>query len=189
MNMCKAFAEAGVEVTLFVPRRRVSATVDPFAYYGMEKNFVLRKVPCIDLSLYSPNPFFYWLRLISFYICARVELSFQSFDYIYSRDIYAPFFFRDATIERHSFPKNISSFARRMLRKASGIVVLTSFIKERMTAVGVPEKKIMVAPDAVDVGIFDTSALKPNIPSIKESDFIFGYIGTLKTMGMEKGVS
>ncbi len=67
INMCKAFAESGADVTLFVPKRKLPS-VDPFEFYGMERVFKIEYVPCIDIFLRSQNPVFYWLRLLSFYI-------------------------------------------------------------------------------------------------------------------------
>ena len=68
---------------------------------------------------------------------------------------------------------------------SGGIIVLTSFIKQRLENIGVPSGKILVAADAVDVDAFSHADQVPNATA----DFVVGHIGTLKTMGMEKGVA
>src|SRR4051812_30948237 len=50
---CEAFADAGAAVTLWVARRfntaELRAVGDVWAHYGVKRNFVLRRIPCIDL--------------------------------------------------------------------------------------------------------------------------------------------
>jgi glycosyltransferase involved in cell wall biosynthesis len=103
--------------------------------------------------------------------------------------MYASLFFPGVIIERHSFPKKVSSLTKYMFRLSGGVVVLTSFIKERLKTINVAEKKILVAPDGVDIKAFERPREKLNISGIEEGDFVYGYIGTLKTMGQEKGVA
>jgi glycosyltransferase involved in cell wall biosynthesis len=190
MNMCKVFAEAGAEVTLFIPNRDMPK-LDPFIQYGMKRIFTIEQVACIDIFPSHPHPIFYWIRLYSFYISVRIKLLVRHFDVMYSRDLYAPLFFPGSFIERHSFPKSVSFIHRLAFRMAGGIIVLTSFIKERIVRVGVKDAKVLVAPDAVDIDAFNNPASfsKIDIPNIGSHDFILGYIGTLKTMNMEKGVA
>jgi len=79
-----------------------------------------------------------------------------------------------------------------ILKRFSGFVVLTSFIKNKLVELGVSPNKIIVAHDGVRLSDFSNNLSK--IDSRKKfglntNDKIFGYIGTLKTFGMEKGVS
>ena len=53
MQNCEAFAEAGCEVTLWVARRwntrEMRRVRDPYSYYGVDRNFSIRRIPCLDL--------------------------------------------------------------------------------------------------------------------------------------------
>ena len=188
MNMCEAFAENGEEIVLLVPNRSFFKK-DPFEHYKMPRIFSIKKLPCIDLFAGNPHPFFYWLRFISFYISARFYIWFNGFDFLYSRDFYAVLFFPNIILEQHSFPSKISYLHKLMLHSVKRFIVLTSFIKKRFMEIGVPEGKILIAPDGVDLNKFGNFAGDFEIKGLSEKDFVYGYIGTLKTMGMEKGIA
>lgn len=188
MNMCKAFSETGAEVTLIVPDRTFLKE-DPFEYYKIPKSFFIKKLPYIDLSVGSTHPLFYWLRLISFYIAARFYVWFKHFDFLYSRDLYAALFFPGIVLEQHAFTKKISYWHKLNFYLAGKFVVLTSFIKNKLIAAGVSADRILVAPDGVDLGKFNNFSGDFDLGGISKDDFVYGYIGTLKTMGMEKGVA
>lgn len=188
MNMCKAFSGAGAEVTLVAPNRSFLKE-DPFEYYKIPKTFYIKKLPCIDLSVGSPNPLFYWLRFISFYISARFYVWFNHFDILYSRDLYSAIFFHGVILELHLFPKNISFVYKLIFSSPKKIIALTFFIKKKLVGVGISKDKILISPSAVDLSKFDNSPGNFEIKGLSKNDFVFGYIGTLKTMGMEKGVA
>ncbi len=189
MSMCKAFAQKGEEVILVVPKRKILQGVDPFDHYGMAKTFVVKKVWCLDIIPGNQSIVLYWLRFISFYLSARVFVWMNHFDILYSRDTYSAIFFPNVVLERHSFPKKMSFSQKIFFNLSSKIIVLTSFIKDRLVKFGIEKEKILIAPDGVDMENFRKNVTAKKIENIEQSDFIFGYIGTLKTMGKEKGLS
>jgi len=66
MKMCESFSRAGAKLTLIVPKRRQPKEFkgkDPFKYYNVDKKFILKKIPCIDLMGIIPNPFAFWLHI------------------------------------------------------------------------------------------------------------------------------
>lgn len=188
VNMCQSFSKADVDVTLVLPYRSVQKNIDLFEYFAIQKTFKVKMLPCIDLSIGGEHPIFYWLRLFSFYVSARVYVWFNSFDILYSRDLYSGIFFPDIVIEQHSFPKKIRFPLNLIFNKNRKVVCLTSFIKNNFVRYGLFEKNILVSPSAVDLKEFTENKQKLSIDGISENDFVFGYIGTLKTMNMEKGV-
>lgn len=191
MKMCEAFSQAGNEVTLFVPRRFNRIKGNPFEYYNVQKNFKILRLPCLDLLPISPNRFFFLILSLSFYISAWFYSLFRKFDFVYSRDFLAGFFFKNLILEVHSLPKNSKRFGSMVRRRAKCLVVLTSFIRQRFIDVGVSQRRIIVAPDAVDLKEFglsvsvDFAKKELGLPLNKK---ILGYVGSLKTMSMEKGV-
>lgn len=197
MKMCEAFSQNGVEVELVVPSRKTSFSeknpnnADPFNYNNVEKVFKITKIPSLDLFYGNPSKFFYWLRLFSFLFFAKFYLIFKKYDILYTRETYARLFFRKIFLEKHSLPEDMSFFTKFIFKHVSGLIVLTSYIKKRAMDLGVPEKIIFVSHDGVKLEDFlnsptiDISREKLGLP---KDACIFGYIGTLKTMGMEKGV-
>jgi glycosyltransferase involved in cell wall biosynthesis len=188
MNMCKAFSDTGTEVVLVVPKRNYLKE-DPFEFYKIPKTFAIKKLPCIDLFPGNPHPVFYWLRLISFYISARFYVWFNRFDFLYSRDLYSALFFPSVVLEQHSFQKNTSLILGLAFHSSKKIIALTSFIKNKFIEIGIPKNKVLVSPSGVDLSKFESFPDNFEIEGISRSDFIYGYIGTLKTLGMEKGVA
>lgn len=192
MKMCEAFSQNGVEVQLIVPKRKNSRNLDPFEYNGVSNNFKIKKLFYIDIFQENPSPVFYWLRFVTFLISARLYLIFTDYDVLYTREIYTGLFFRNVFIELHSLPKKLNGFKKVVLEKIAGIVVITSFIKSKLVDLGIHAEKILIAPDAVRLEDF-ADLLDKNVARIKlslsQKDYLIGYIGTLKTMGMEKGVS
>lgn len=191
MKMCEAFSENGVDVELVIPNRGFKNNQDPFEYNHTKNIFKITKVPFVNLFPGNPSPFFYWFRLISFLVTSRVYLMFTQYDVLYTREIYACPFFHNVFVEFHSFPKAIKRFQGFIFKRLFGLVVLTSFIETKMVNVGVSPKKIIIAPDAVKLEDFNEMVSKVEARKrlgLLDNDYILGYIGTLKTMGMEKGV-
>lgn len=188
VNMCRSFSGEGAKVTLLLPYRSVQKDVDIFKYFDIPKTFNIKMLPCIDLSVGGEHPIFYWLRFISFYISARFYVWFNNFDIIYSRDIYSSIFFPNIVLEQHSFPRKINFFLNLTFTRNRKIVCLTSFIKNLFIEKGISESNILIAPSAVDLDEFNQNKNRLNISGIDSDKFVFGYIGTLKTMNMEKGV-
>ena len=72
MKMCEALANIKIEeqsltVELIVPKRINKIKENPFNYYDVEKNFKIKKIPCIDLSFFG--------RIFSLFICKKSVLS------------------------------------------------------------------------------------------------------------------
>jgi glycosyltransferase involved in cell wall biosynthesis len=193
MKMCSEFAKAGVETELFVPKRvNFELKEDPFEHYGIEKNFNIKKIFNFDLlgKTIKFGPLFYWIDIFVFLFALRFTTRFNSDDVVYTRDFVLASFFSKRQIvclEIHAIPKSSFLF-QRALKRASHFIVLNSYIKKALMDRGVKAEKIMVAPSGVDLKEFPASEQGIKIPEISENDFVYGYVGTLKTMGMEKGV-
>lgn len=207
MQMCSAFTNlarirnesdtnARIKVELVVPKRFNPIKKDPFEYYGIKKNFKIKKMPCLDLVNFGKAGFL--IECISFLISARVYLLFKNYDILYTREQFIGLFFRDYILEIHSLPKKITSLHKKFWEKAKALIVLTSFIKKKLVEDGLSENKILVAPDGVDLERFkvypeqsEGSDLRfeirerLNLPLDKK---IISYIGKYKTKGETKGV-
>jgi glycosyltransferase involved in cell wall biosynthesis len=192
MKMSEAFASNGHEVVIVAPKRpHIGKKADPFVYYGVQKTFEIKKLPCIDIFPGSPHPFFFFLRQASFLVVAKVFLFFKKPDIMYTREQFAGLFFKNVVYEIHMLPKQTKWINRYVWNRAKKLVVVTGQIKKRLIERGITAEKIIVAHDAVDRDHFVSDLSKGDARrklSLPLDKKIIGYVGTLKTMNMEKGV-
>lgn len=156
MKMCEAFARAGVDVELVVPRRRTHINEDPFVYYGVEENFSLRKLPTIDLVGTIPRLGF-WVESVVFSLFSLLYLWKHSADVIYSRNN-IELYFLSFLKERLYWEPHVGSWnfvVRRVLKKVEGVIAINQGGKDYFAERGVDRTDIIVAHDAVDLDDFD----------------------------------
>ncbi len=162
MQMCEAFSNSGIKVLLITPWRFNWIKRDPFNYYGIKKNFRIKKLPCIDLI---PLDFILknlalWVQTISFLIFVKVYLMFKKYDILYTREQFTGLFFKDFILEIHSLSKKIKPFHKKIWKKSKKLIVLTTFLKKRLIETDVSGNKILVVPDGVDLEKFDIGISK-----------------------------
>jgi len=194
---CHELVKAGVKLELWVPKRKNIIKDRVGDYYGIKQNFKLKRFLTIDLFRFEKyiGKTAYWLQFFSFYAFVKPRLFFQSRkNIIYTRDwlgIFFRFWGFQIIYECHSIPKKNWSFFT-LAKLASKIIVVSQGLKELFLKNGFKEKNILVAPDAVDLSVFDINISKEqarkklNLPLDKK---IIGYTGKFKTMGMDKGIS
>ncbi len=192
MKMCEAFAKKDVEIVLVIPYREQSQEMieilkimNVWKYYGIkEKTFRIKKLPAIDLLWfrratkegrgwgYISEGFMrvrFMILIWTFAISATSYSLFKKADIYYTRDLFFAFFFgslkflhkRKIYYEGHTF----ISFVGRLVKKGKidGLIVITNKLKDSYMKEGIPGEKIMVAPDGVDLRIFDNSYSKEDI--------------------------
>lgn len=198
MKMCEAFAHAGAEVELWIPKRFNAIKDNPFSHYSIRETFEIKKIPVIDLIPFYRffGAFANFIESISFAVFAVGKLP-KGDDYIiYSRDQFILWFLsftkKKFVYEIHSFPGK-PIFYKRIWKRAYKIITITAALKTKIVETGIDENKIIVAYDAVDLDAFSNvtenkEELKTEL-GLPNDDFIVGYIGKFKTLGMEKGIS
>jgi glycosyltransferase involved in cell wall biosynthesis len=194
-KMCEAFAMQNLQVTLLIPYRRGSDANRIYKDYDVS-GFQIKKS-------YSPD--FYLpgkmdkLAFIVKNIISALVLCFwvlrQNPDFIFSRDELPLYFFsyfkKNIVFEAHKFSVYRKIFYKRFKKIGIKSVVLTKELKEAFIKFGFDEKNILVASDGVDIEEFSVKESKNecrtllNLPKDKK---IIGYVGRLRTMGMEKGI-
>ncbi len=215
IKMCEAFASHGVEVELLHPLRiqpyQLKGTGDIYKYYSVAPTFTIRPLFCLDTI--------YFERIVSVKIHKLLKLSLvESSLYglrawlycrkswkdpehvFYGRDEYAFGIFcsqRRLTkgkliYEAHVFPEKRWRGQRiGVLKNLNGLVVITEQLKRLYAEAGVPEEKIFVAPDGVDLEQFSLGTAREEARKklgLPVERHIIGYIGRFQTMGMEKGI-
>lgn len=152
VKSCEAFAKAGLEVELWVPKRRnVFASRDSFMFYGVKNNFKIVRFFAIDTM-----PFFYLPLAISFAFSVFFYTLLKGRrDWIYySHEEYALFLLtlirRQTVYEIHDFPgKNF--LYRLLLNRVYGIITNNYWKKDHLQHVfGADGKKVFAVPNGVE---------------------------------------
>ena len=206
-KMCEAFAMAGHEVTLVHPFRNQPGPLREqtiFSYYGVRQCFSLQTLVNADIFRFEqamPAALFRLLFLVHALVWALYAVCkarAYNADLYYTRDVPLAFwltqFGMPTVLELHTVPAGAQRiFLKRACARKSlkQIASLTTFIKQRLVAHGVPAEKVFVLPDAVDLDMFSIDDSKEQCRQrlgLPPDAFIVGYIGRFTTMGMEKGV-
>jgi glycosyltransferase involved in cell wall biosynthesis len=207
LKMCEAFAKRGAEVDLVLPFRlqrgeKLKQLKDYWSYYRVQRRFKILKLPSFDLIWLNR----YTMRLSSlrflaqagsFALFASIYALLKKAEVFYTRDRLFAFIFgslkplhrKKLYYEAHTFNRLVSRLVKE--GKADGLIAVTNKLKEVYVRDGVPEGRILVAPDAVDLGMFDVPYSKEEARRklrLPVEGKIVGYVGQLRTMNMEKGI-
>ena len=157
----EAFAEAGMAVTVLVPRRK---GVDPRAaydYFSVKKNFSVAEVPALPLWP-AFKKLSFWLSYQSFSrgVAAYLRAHAGPGDIVYSNET-LPLYAASAVTknifyEMHDFPESKHALFRRFLGAVRWMLVHNRWKVGRVKeAFGFQEDRILYEPNAVDIGAFD----------------------------------
>ena len=138
-----------------VPRRFNKIKQDPFEYYGIERSFKIKKLPCLDLIPWFGH-FGLWVETFSFQISLFLYLLFKKADIVYTRDkscLLPALFKKNVFFEAHTFPRNYYLYAY-WVNKTKGIITITKGLQELFLAKGVKPEKVLAVPDGVDLEKF-----------------------------------
>jgi glycosyltransferase involved in cell wall biosynthesis len=206
---CEAFADNGVEVTLWCARRSIppeerSLGDDIWTHYGVKRSFRVRRLPTVDLSgrIRGLTRILFTLQFATFALAAVIGALFTNADIYYSRDPLTLLLLgmvkprRKLVYEAHRLHRpGIGTWLQRQaLRRCALTVAITPPLRDRLEErqAGLARKSsIIVAHDGFRAARFE------GVPSQAEARekigwhpdaFIVGYVGRLQTMGMDKGL-
>jgi glycosyltransferase involved in cell wall biosynthesis len=209
MQNCEAFADAGAEVNLWVTRRfntpQMRAVADPWAYYGVKRNFRVRRLPCIDLMPLTAEQnnlaakLVFFLQSGTFALVALMMALFMPADIYYSRDAIMLLLLsyikpqHKLAYEAHKFSQTGRGrwLQQSVVRRVGTIIPVTPKLGEQLITLGANPARVLAAHDGIRRERFE------NIPDQQqarreigwpEDAFIVGYIGRLHTMTMDKGI-
>ncbi len=159
MSMCRAFAKNGNDVEIVTPKKKNILSLSPFAYYGTEENFRIRKIFTLDLTaLGARGKIPYFIERLVFALSVLFDAYKNTAGLFYIRDQFSFILLSNAgfpvAFEIHAVSKYHFLYTR-AFRKTRAIVAITQSIKDELVKEGFPEDKILVAPDGVDVEKFD----------------------------------
>ncbi len=204
VQMCEAFAQAGAEVTLIVPRRinteALSRIDDVWAHYGVRRNFAIRRIPCIDIYRWLPqkhHAIAFWIQTVSYMLALLCRLLFQHADIYYSRDLHTLLALsllkprRSLVYEAHQNAR--SNLNQRLqdacVRRVTLTVAVTGRLAEDLQKRGA--LRTLVAHDGIRLERFaempdqKTARAQLGVPA---NAYVVGYVGQLHTMMMSKGI-
>lgn len=209
MQNCEAFAAAGCDVTLWVARRwntrALRQVMDPYAYYDVEPNFAIRRIPCIDLFPLFPADgigarFAFYLLLVSYALASLIPLLLSRADIYYCRDelllaLLARFKSRRSlAYEAHQFAPagRGAALQRYVASRVGSVIAITELLRQDLIDQrDADSARAIVAHDGIRRRRF------ADLPAQAEARrqlgwsrdaFIVGYLGRLHTLGMDKGV-
>ncbi len=153
VRTCEALARQGAAVELAVPGRATPITEDAFSYYGAERVFSVTPLKVRDWAGRSRIGFL----LSSLLFARRVALHARAHrpDVIYSRDkivLVALRFLSDVPLVWEVHGRE-PALAVRLLKKAR-IIAITEGIKDELARQGVPDERMAVAHDGIDLRSF-----------------------------------
>ncbi len=203
-KMCEEFANTGIKVKLLVPIRENPIKKSAFSFYGLERNFEIKYIKSFDFIEYKPK-----IGRICFYLQSLwffIKLIFKKFDkqaVIYTRAPEIAWLFKlrkfKVCYECHDwFSEKRKKIFLFFLRKCNFIITTNNYIKQEFIKNNFNNKKVLVAPNGIDLKVFDlkiskTDAVKKlNIrKDIKEkllNNKVLVYTGSFKTKRKEKGI-
>ncbi len=168
-KMCEAFAGAGLNCELVVPKRYKDPTVvenDILKFYGVKTPFGIKYLPSFDFVRFGALPVLgritFWIQQFSF-ACRLKNYIKDDNAVIYSRDQFSIHALRAKKNklfwEIHNIPRNIgSSFYKTVLARVDGIIVISGALKKEIAKYY--NGPILIAPDAVDWAEFDIDITK-----------------------------
>lgn len=210
MQNCEAFADANARVTLWAAKRFNTGALrkirDPWAHYGVKRNFGLQRLPCIDLIVLVPNrtdvfaKLAFYLQLWTFTLSAVIGALFTRADVYYSRDalplllisLFRPR--RKLAYEAHRLaePGRGRWLQTRVVRRVGTVVAVTAGLAEDLQALGAKPDRTIVAHDGIRAarfeGVPDKAEARREL-GWPEDAFVVGYVGRLQTLALDKGVS
>lgn len=206
---CEAFAANGAQVSLWTARRvntpELRGVSDVWAHYGVQRNFALRRLPCLDLLTLVPErvdrlaQILFLVQLITFTLSAFIAALFTRADAYYSRDplvllalsLIKPR--RTLAYEAHSLAGGRGGrlMQRLVTRRVGHVFATTRRLADDLIALGADPSRTYVAHDGVRrerfEGIPDRDTARELVGWERDA-FVVGYVGRLQTMAMDKGV-
>lgn len=149
-KMCEAFAQSGMDVSLWVPRRHTPIQIDAFTYYGVKRNLDLTYVRCIDLTRFGKFGFF--IQSATFWISIVGKSLYQKNTFFYTRSAVIAMVLRilqkKVAFEVHM--GHISFLVKKLIQYNTKLIVISNGLKNLLISLGAKETSLFVAPDAVN---------------------------------------
>jgi glycosyltransferase involved in cell wall biosynthesis len=196
-QVCDALVHLGHEVEIFAPYRKNPVTESYWNYYASNQNVQLHHLGTVDFiaSAWTPGVCGLFMMNVMLRRSLRNVLRSGSFDLLYTR---TPALLSTllasgipTILELHQLPRwRRGAFVERC-NTCRVVSCLTSPMRAELARWGVNPGHLIMEGDAVDLQRFQDMPSKDearNTFGISADRLIVGYVGKLRTLGMEKGV-
>ncbi len=197
-QVCDALVRMGHDVTIFAPFRENVVEQDYWTYYGADKRVKLTHLGSFDAikSKWTPGVVGLWTMNMRLRRDIARQLKDDAPDLVYTRTpalLSALLCSGIPTIlELHQLPR----WGRKRFVKECNqcvlVAALTSAMRDALISWGVDPKKVIAEGDAVDLRRFIHAPSRKQAQEhfhIATDRLVVGYVGRLKTLGMDKGVA
>ena len=201
MNMCEALGRIVPDLVFLHPRRRntrqMRGEADPYRYYGVERTFGLRQLPCKDSGWLHRRSQRLWFLLhsVTFGLaCIGCLVGAGRGVCVLTRDTVG---FRILALakrmgllrcrifyEVHDFRRLMGLF----LPAASGVIATNSFLAERVRRVC--SAKVWISPNGVKVERFiltDRASARRRVQLPVGGSYVM-FVGRFEALGQERGI-
>ncbi len=196
-EVANALAALGHDVTIIAPFRRNVVGADFWTYEGVSKAIRLQYVGSFDpiASPFLPGIFGLWWMNATVRHGIRRSVHSAAFDLAYTRSpSLLPALIKTGVptvLELHQLPRFGRSAFITLCNRCVLIVSLTQSMAAALREWGVDPTKIIVEGDAVNLKKYTTLPSRDiarQTFNLRTDRTVVGYVGRLKTLGMEKGV-
>ena len=159
----ESFADAGADLTLLVPKRMDRHRDNPYEFYGIRKNFETAYASTLDL--YNVPILGHLAHYVSYFVFSVSVILYLLIhadrkETVYSNEslplLFASIFFPNTVYEMHDFPERKSWFYGLLLSRVRRILTTNTWkAGELERRFGVPQSKIFVEPNAVDLAPYE----------------------------------
>lgn len=198
VRTCDALARAGVDVALWIPRRRGTGPAAPTAeqlrdFYGVCQPFPIRRLSSIDVIDTVPPPLQYLpflLQSATFTLSVHRRMQAERFDRVFIRDPHTLFFLArlrpdvipKIAFEAHGLPRSRHAQRRlaAALAKVGSVIALNARLAAEYATLGVPPERITAIAAAAAGGepLPDRSQARRRL-ALGDDDRVACYTGTL----------
>ena len=163
----EAFAKAGIEVEVIVPKRKGVDAQNAYAYFSVEHNFKITELSTIDIFGGPSAKFAFWLSFIAFSFSCRsfLKKNLHEGDIVYSNEslpLYAASFITDRVFyEMHDFPESKLGLFSIFLKRMKWLLVHNNWKTQKLHEVfKISAECVITEPNAVSIETFDISISK-----------------------------
>lgn len=170
MKSCEAFAREGINLELWIPDRETHIIEDPFDFYGVERNFAIKKIKSFDAFRFEKylGSLSFWLQSILFLI-KLTPLRLGSDALVYTRNVDVAWLFAGRRVrvayEAHQWPVSKAGLYQWLLRDVRYIICNSRGTEAEFKKHGFTNT--LVSPNGVDLTAFsaqkDMSAVRKRL--------------------------
>ncbi len=195
--VCDALVALGHTVTIFAPFRKNIVTQDYWSYYNADRSVMVEYLGTFDPIESRLLPGVAGLLTLNMLLrrALAASLTSENFDLLYTRSpALLPALIDSGLpviLELHQLPNRNKRAFVKQCNQCRLVSCLTSPMRDALLTWGVQADKLFVAGDAVNLSHFaepiPTDTARKHF-TMQTNRTVVGYVGRLKTLGMEKGV-